>query len=393
MGAGERAEMNRYFQRVWWHLSGRNRIVRLSARRPGARRALLLYLNERWNPLDYWRKKSSHQNLHQAEDIATILQKRGYDCDIVHYKNKSFKVASPYDLIISHRFDAGFLACPKPASARYICLTTTQAPQVHNTVARQRHEEVCTRREGTLSNFRDVSENLTFLRQADALASFGDEVVAEGWRQKFGGPIHTFNNWYFEIPQPKEKDWAKAKTGFLFLASGSQVHKGLDLVLEAIQRLPQARLYVCSYFKSEKDFCALYRRELFNSPNVFPIGRINVRSAQFQHLLAHTAFAILPSASEGSPGSIIQCAYGGLIPVVSRYCGSRWPESRMIPELTIDAVTRAMEECLALSTESVQQVSATVQQRVEREFSRAAFLRRWEEILDAVTGPVVTLPS
>src|SRR5437588_1575804 len=109
-------------QRVWWHLSGRSRVVHLPAAGATAapRRALLLYLNEWWNPLDYLRKKSSHQNLHQARDIALILQQRGYACDVVHYKNRQFAVTAPYDLIISHRMDDGFLRCPKPAGARYL---------------------------------------------------------------------------------------------------------------------------------------------------------------------------------------------------------------------------------------------------------------------------------
>lgn len=379
-------------QRFWWSLSGRNRVVHLPSLRRDkeARRALLLYLNDYWNPLDYWRKKSSHQNLHQAQEIAQVLQERGYACDVVHYKNKQFTVSAPYDVIISHRFDDGFLRIPKPATARYLCLTTTQAPQVHNTIARQR-EEAVSRRGGKLSKFRDVTENLSFLQHADAIAAFGDDLVAEGWRQKFNGPVRTFNNWPFDIPQPRNKDWAHAKTGFLFLASGSQVHKGLDLLLEAAQRFPQARVYVCSFFKDEPDFCAFYRRELFESPNVFPIGRINIRSAQFQRLLADTAFAILPSASEGSPGSIVQCSHGGLIPVISRYCGSRTPESKLIEELTVDGVARAMEECLAMSTEVIEQLSRAVQQRVEQECSRAAFCRRWQEILDEIVGPVDTM--
>jgi glycosyltransferase involved in cell wall biosynthesis len=386
--------MGPFLKRAWWYLSGRSRIVRLLPliAPVASRRALLLYLNEWWNPLDYLRKKSSHQNLHQARDLASILQQRGYACDVVHYKNRQFQVTTPYDLIISHRLDDGFLRCPKPEGARYLALTTTQAPQVHNTISRQREQQVCARRGGTLSKTRDVVQDLSFLRHADAIAAFGDESVAEGWRHCFSGPIRTFHNWPFEIPRPAGKDWVKAKTGFLFLASGSQVHKGLDLVLEAAQRLPQARVYVCSYFKDEEDFCALYHRELFESPNVVPIGRINLQSALFQRLLADTAFALLPSASEGSPGSIIQCADGGLIPVVSRFCGSRWPESRIIEELTVEAVTHAMEECLALSINEIQEISGAVQQRVERECSRAAFHRRWEEILDEIAGPV-SIPS
>lgn len=380
-------------QRVWWRLSGRSRVVHLPppARTEPARRALLLYLNDWWNPLDYLRKRSSHQNLHQARDIALLLQKRGYACDVAHYKNKEFFVDRPYDLIISHRFDAGFLRVPKPAAARYLCLTTTQAPQINNQVAGQRREEVGRRRGGQLSKLRDVSEDLSFLRQADGLASFGDESVAAGWRENFGGPIRTFNNWPFEIPWPKEKDWARARTGFLFLASGSQVHKGLDLVLEAIQKLPEARLYICSYFKSEKDFCALYQREIFHSPNVIPVGLVNIRSARFQRILADTAFAIMPSASDACPGSVVQAASCGLVPVLSRYCGVGWPEAIYAEALTVEEVRMRMEECLAMSTEAIQERSRAVQQRMERECSRAAFQRRWEEILDEIVGPVDTM--
>jgi glycosyltransferase involved in cell wall biosynthesis len=376
-------------------LTGRNRIIRLKASKTAGepRRALLLYLNDRWNPVEYLRKKSSHQNLHQAQDIASILQERGFSCDVVHYKNRKFAVTTPYDVIISHRMDDGFLQSPKPAGSRYLALTTTQAPQVHNRISRHREQEVCAKRGGTLSNLRDVGEDLSFLRHADSIAAFGDGQVAEGWQHNFTGPIRTFQNWWFDIPRPKEKNWAEAKTGFLFLASGSQVHKGLDLVLEAAQRLPQARVYVCSYFESEKDFCALYRRELFESPNVFPIGWTNIHSAKFQQLLAGTAFAILPSASDACPGSIVQAAHCGLIPVLSQWCGVSWPEARFADALTVDAVRVAMEQCLAMSAEEVETLSTAVQQRVDRECSREAFRRRWEEILDEIVGPVVSMPS
>lgn len=385
--------MKRTLKQLGKILIGRNRVIHLPSLRDSAptRRALLLYLNEWWNPLERWRKEFSHQNLHQSREIAQLLQERGYACDVAHYKNHSFAAATPYDVIISHRFDDGFLRLPKPPAGRYICLTTTQAPQVNNAIARERRDEVCARRRGKLSNFRDVSENLTFLQHADVIASFGDESVARGWSRNFGGPIRTFNNWPFEIPRPREKDWARAKTGFLFLASGSQVHKGLDLVLEAMQELPEARLYVCSYFNSEKDFCALYERELFHSSNVFPVGLVNIRSAQFRRILADTAFAIMPSASDACPGSIVQAGYCGLVPILSRHCGVAWPEAIYAETLTVGDVRNRMKEGLAMSIEAVEARSGAVRTRIEQECSRAAFRRRWEEILDEIVGPVDTM--
>lgn len=375
--------------RLWWHLSGRGRVIRLPSLREAGRprRALLLYLNEWWNPLDYYRKKSSHQNLHQAHDIARILQERGYACDVVHYKNKAFHVTTPYDLIISHRFDDRFLKCPKPAESRYVFLTTTQAPQIHNTVARARLEEVMRRKNSKVANFRSVSEESGFRQQADMIAAFGSESVGDGWRSIFPGPVRCFQNWPFEIPRPAGKDWSRARTGFLYLASGSQVHKGLDLILEAVQQLPEARVYVCSYFKDETDFCAAYHHELFESPNVFPIGRINVRSQHFQQLLQDTAFAILPSASEGSPGSTIQAAHGGLIPVLSRYSGVDRDECIFIEDLSVEAVTAAMRQCLAMPVEEVVTRSAAVEKWIDSSCSREKFIQSWNAILDELAGP------
>jgi hypothetical protein len=52
-----------------------------------------------------------------------------------------------------------------------------------------------------------------------------------------------------------------------------------------------------------------------------------------------------------------------------------------------------MEQCLAMSAEEVETLSTAVQQRVDRECSREAFRRRWEEILDEIVGPVVSMPS
>ena len=134
-------------------------------------------------------------------------------------------------------------------------------------------------------------------------------------------------------------------------------------------------------------------RELFSSPNVIPVGLVNIRSAQFQSILADTAFAIMPSASDACPGSVVQAASCGLVPVLSRYCGVGWPEAIYAESLTVEEVRNRMQECLAMSTEAIQERSLAVQRRMEQECSRVAFHRRWEEILDEIVGPADTIRS
>ena len=58
----------------------------------------------------------------------------------------------------------------------------------------------------------------------------------------------------------------------MYLAGGGSVHKGLDRVIEAFSARPDLKLYVCSPFRYEQDFCEVYKHELFRTPNIIPIG-------------------------------------------------------------------------------------------------------------------------
>ena len=88
--------------------------------------------------------------------------------------------------------------------------------------------------------------------------AFGNEFATGTWREVFGGPIYSFNNYGFNGPEfPLDsKDFSAARRNFLFFASKSQVQKGLDLLLEIFPRHPDLHLYVCSEFEKEGDFCA-----------------------------------------------------------------------------------------------------------------------------------------
>ena len=77
---------------------------------------------------------------------------------------------------------------------------------------------------------------------------------------------------------------SKRPCSFLFIASHGQVHKGLDLVLESFASRPYLELFVCSMFGEEEDFCALYKRELYETPNIHPIGFVDIRGQLFRYI-------------------------------------------------------------------------------------------------------------
>ena len=122
------------------------------------------------------------------------------------------------------------------------------------------------------------------------------------------------------MPALDGKDFARARRHFLFFASRAQVQKGLDLLLEIFPRLPGLDLYVCSMFEGEKDFCECHHLELYQTPNVHPIGwiQVNSRSSASGAALRVRDPSELP---EGEPGSVVQSMAAGLIPLVTREAG------------------------------------------------------------------------
>jgi hypothetical protein len=164
---------------------------------------------------------------------------------------------------------------------------------------------------------------MPFVTMADALVCKGNGYVARSWQEAFKGPIYPINNYGFtEIRFVHgAKDFTNARTQFLFLASGSQMQKGLDLLLEIFPRHPDLHLYICSSFRHDSEFCACYHRELFETANVHPIGWITVTGPRFYELVERCAYVILPSCSEGQAGSVVHCMAAGLLPLVTREAG------------------------------------------------------------------------
>ncbi|WP_314621160.1 hypothetical protein, partial [uncultured Selenomonas sp.] len=101
-----------------------------------------------------------------------------------------------------------------------------------------------------------------------------------------------------------------------------QVHKGLDLLLEIFgQKDFPFELYICSSFQSEKEFCEVYKSELFHTSNIHSVGFIDIMGEKFCEISEKCSFTILPSCSEGVAGSALTAMSAGIIPIVIRECG------------------------------------------------------------------------
>jgi hypothetical protein len=349
------------------------------------KRALLVYLVRPFQLPDGDERFRTHQNLSQCKQIAAVLGEFGYRVDAADVGDRKFRPSGPYDLVISHRVDLDTASVP---DAVCVYLATGMSHIAHNRSVRKRYEELYQRRHCRLKEHRLHSEVMPFLDRAVAIAGFGNEHTAGTWSGIFQGPIYMFNNYGFPETRFVEGRRATAARGnFLFFASQDQVGKGLDLLLEVFPRHPEWNLYVCSDFEDEAEFCRCYRKELFETPQVHPVGRIRVGSDEFHDLAERCAFVILPSCSEGSAGSVVQCMFTGLIPVVSKEAGI--DAGRFGVTLASNSVAEVEKTLLELTEQSAEWLrdrSLTTRQISEAEYSETAFVGRWRAILTDILG-------
>lgn len=180
------------------------------------------------------------------------------------------------------------------------------------------------------------------------------------------------------------KDIVRDKRSFIFFNSRGMVHKGLDLLLEIFGREGYPyNLYICAGFNGEEDFCEVYHEELFNRPNIFPIGWIDVYSDQFRELTEKCAYMLLPSCAEGRAGSALTMMSAGVIPITSKVCGFEDDEVIHLPDCRIETIERYIEEYANKPDDWIRERSAWSVEVATTRYSKEKFR---QSVHDAMTS-------
>jgi len=154
---------------------------------------------------------------------------------------------------------------------------------------------------------------------------------------------------------------SNSKNNFLYFGSYGLLHKGLDLVIDAIKKFPDCTLHICGYVDREKDFIS----KLDFPDNIVVHGFIDIESKIFKDLSRKCAFTILPSASEGIATAIITgMGRGAMIPIVTKECGIDLDDFGIeIEKLTVKSVEMSIQESLNLSEVEIDKRSQASQQK------------------------------
>ncbi|PTD94217.1 hypothetical protein C9439_03985 [archaeon SCG-AAA382B04] len=260
-----------------------------------------------------------HQNKWQAIKIVEILNDFGYSVDLFQYDyGNSPKDYEKYDLLFG--IDPNFekFAQNMKKEVPKIYYATGMHWKQRNKAEKKRIKRFNKRNNASLSTKRKLDKTDS-LKLADHLIVIGDEYTKKTYTT-YEKNIPTYkvrlSSFDFLKPNFDNKDFQKSKKKFLWFSGGGLILKGLDLVLETFNELENLELFICGPTYFEYDFYKTYK-DLFKSNNIKVIGNVNVKSDKFKELTNKCAFIIQPSASEGTPGSVVTCMHRGLIPLVT----------------------------------------------------------------------------
>jgi glycosyltransferase involved in cell wall biosynthesis len=170
-----------------------------------------------------------------------------------------------------------------------------------------------------------------------------------------------------------EDQSGRSPTSFLFLGSVGQVHKGLDILLEVFAKRPSLQLFVCGHFAQESDFCRAYRRELFTTPNIVPLGFLDIRSDRFREVASRCSFVVMPSCAEGMSGSVLTGMSAGLVPIVSRECGLSGRGIHHFADCSVEGVADAVEQLSTRAPSWIAEAGRAAMQLVRDQYSPAHY--------------------
>lgn len=261
-----------------------------------------------------------HNQFQEVVALIDALLERGYAVDAVSNRRRHPTPRGDYDLFLGVRgcFDA-LSERLDPACVKVLHIDTTH--WLHNNHASLGRSLEVQRARGVTPE-RDVSiERNRAIETADYALMPGNAFVYGSFAYA-GTPVFEIVNPAIALrPWNAAKDHDACRRRFLWLGSRGLAHKGLGRTLEAFAGLSDHHLTVCGPLDAEPAFCAAYRRELRQYPNIRAHGWIDLTDSAFDEVAGATLAHLLPSCAEAQAGAVINCMAAGLIPMVSRAVG------------------------------------------------------------------------
>lgn len=334
----------------------------------------------------------SHTHFWEAQQIAQTFADLGFEVDVVHWQNQTFRPRKPYRAVVDVRSNLERWADDLPPDCTKIFHGETNHWRFHRDAQEQRYRDVERRRGVTLPPVKVAEPNLG-IETADIGFILGNDFTL-GTFAFAGTPLERLwistNTTYPDLERGED-----ARRRFLWFGSGDLVHKGLDLALEAIATRPDLELVVCGPIHREPHFERAYARELYDLPNVRTFGWVDTESSDFLDIARSCSALIFPSCSEANCGGVITCLHAGLVPILAPPCGIDVDPTfgDLLPHPLVgngldpvEQVGAALERHAARERAQIDSMSREATRIARTEHTRDRFAARYRELVARTLG-------
>jgi glycosyltransferase involved in cell wall biosynthesis len=283
----------------------------------GSNRALIMYITAVLpyflkNELEKYPKINFHSSWWESIEMIKILNDHGYIVDCYHPGNVNVGDLNwdKYSLVIDATNKLPDIPLTKGQAKVYY--STGQHWLYHNMAELERIKYFKERHGIYLKPQRQLSpcfsddhaDYMTFFGNADLLSDYNC-TVKKVQLNISSIPVRSF-----------AKNIDNSRKNFLYIGGFGNIHKGLDLTIDAFAKLPDVNLYIAGML--DDDF-AKWAQPLFKKfPNIHYLGQQEVCSEKFTLLADKCIGVVYPSSAEGGPGAVAQVLHHGLIPIVTK---------------------------------------------------------------------------
>lgn len=323
----------------------------------------------------------THSNEWECLQIANIFLNLGYNVDIINWTNNKFLPKKNYSFFIDIHSNMERLAPILNKDCIKIFHITGAHWQFQNSAEHLRLLKLQKRRGITLISRRMVTPNLA-IEYCDYATILGNEFTVNTYayakKPIYKIPLSTAVLFEFN----ENKNFGKFRRNFLWLGSLGLVHKGLDLVLEVFNKLPEYKLYICGKISEEKDFEEVFYKELYNTPNIETLGWVDISTQKFLDITNNCVGLIYPSCSEGQAGSVVTCLHAGLIPIISYESGVDIDNFGIIlKQCTIKEIKSSIEKLSNFSSEQLKKMSKEAWEYARANHTRVRFAEKYKNFV------------
>ena len=294
-----------------------------------------------------------HQNRRETIVLRDIFHELGYDFFALRFdSNKTLVGVVPQNVEIIFGLEPNFEKfCGIYSDAKKIYYATGAYYKHQNEMIIKRTNEVNERKKSNIPYNRLIKEHNSS-EIADLIIQIGSNYTIETYPPEIRGKVRLIRQSTFEYINYNEKEKKEkfSKNTFLWFGGKGAILKGLDLVLEYFAKKKNYKLHVVGYV--EKEFSHVYKNELFHTENIHFHGYLRIDSKQLKNIALESSFVILPSCSEGVPGSVLNMMRFGMIPIVSKYAGYDILKDYgfCIKDLSLEGISNAIIDAEKLTT-------------------------------------------